>query len=388
MKKWIVITVLALAAAAAAVLALRHRGANTVVTYQTAAPSRGDMVARVTCTGTLAAVTTVDVGTQVSGTIQELYADYNSRVDAGQVIARLDPALFEAKVAQTRGAYVQAVANLDKARVTLADAERTLARDRALLANGTISQSEYDTAQTARDSARAAAAAAEGSVEQTRGAFDEAKVNLANTVIRSPVNGTVTNRKVSVGQTVAASYQTPTLFSIAQDLTRMEIDASVDEADIGRVREGQKATFSVDAYAERRFAGTVVQVRNTATTVSNVVTYVVVVEVDNTELLLKPGMTANVAFEVANRQAALKVPAAALRFRPQGAKSEAGSRVYVLGANGTLKAVEVTCGITSGQDVEITSGGLTEADRVVLYEAGAGAASASKSQGPRPPFGF
>jgi HlyD family secretion protein len=389
MKKWILIVLLALAAATAA-FALRRPGADPATTYATALPARGNMVARVTCTGTLAPVVTVDVGTQVSGTIQQLFADYNSRVTAGQAIARIDPALFEAKVAQTRGAYVQAQANLDKARVTLADAERTLARDRSLRSDGTIAQGELDTAQTARDTARAGVVAAEGALEQTKGAFKEAEVNLANTVIRSPVNGTVINRKVSVGQTVAASLQTPTLFSIAQDLTRMEIDASVDESDIGNVKEGQKATFTVDAYPDRTFAGRVVQVRNAAVTVSNVVTYVAVVEVDNSELLLKPGMTANVAFEVARRENALKVPAAALRFRPKNAPkgdtASAGSRVYVLGENGTLRPVDVCTGITSGQDVEITAGNLAESDRVVLREADSAAAKTSNA--PRPPFGF
>jgi HlyD family secretion protein len=385
MKKWILIMVLALAAGAAA-FSLRGRARATAAAYQTASPTRGEMSARVTCSGTLAPVATVDVGAQVSGAIQALYADYNSRVQAGQVIARIDPALFAAKVAQTRGAHQQAVANLDKARVALADAERTLARNRALQADGTIAQSELDTAQTARDTARAGVAAALGSVEQTRGALAEAQANLGYTVITSPVNGTVINRKVSVGQTVAASLQTPTLFSIAQDLTRMEIDASVDESDIGSVREGQTAAFTVDAYPERQFAGRVVQVRNAAVTVSNVVTYVAVVEVDNSGLLLKPGMTANVAFEVARRESALKVPAAALRFRPAGEKAPAGSRVYVLGENGTLRPVEVVAGIASGQEVEITAGSLAETDRVVLHEAAA--ADAKQSSGMRPPFGF
>ncbi len=390
MKKWLLILGLVLAAAAAA-LALRRPGPDPAATYATAAPARGNMVAQVTCTGTLAPVVTVDVGTQVSGTILELFADYNSRVAAGQTIARIDPALFQAKVAQTRGAYVQAKANLDKARVTLADAERTLSRNRSLIADGTIAQGDLDTVQTARDTAQAGVTAAQGVLEQTRGAFQEAEVNLANTVIRSPVNGTVINRKVSVGQTVAASLQTPTLFSIAQDLTRMEIDASVDESDIGSVKEGQRASFTVDAYPDRTFAGTVTQVRNAAVTVSNVVTYVAVVAVDNSGLLLKPGMTANVAFEVARREGALKVPAAALRFRPakDGARADkapAGSRVYVLGDNGTLRPVEVTTGISSGQDIEITSGNLGENDRVVLREAEAAGKKTGGSQ--RPPFGF
>lgn len=384
MKKWMLIALLALAAAAA--LSLRGRAPSPAAAYQTAAPTRGEMSARVTCTGTLAPVATVDVGAQVSGTIAELLADYNSRVAAGQVIARMDPALFEAKVAQARGAYRQARANLDKARVTLADAERTLARNRALRADGTVAQSELDSAQTARDTAQAEVSAAEGSVGQTRGAYDEARVNLGHTVITSPVNGTVIDRSVDVGQTVAASYQTPTLFSIAQDLTRMEIKASVDEADIGSVREGQTAAFTVDAYPDRRFAGRVKQVRNAAVTVSNVVTYVAVVEVDNAELLLKPGMTANVSFEVARRENALKVPAAALRFRPAGEKAPAGSRVYVLGENGTLRPVEVVAGISSGQDVEIAAGELAETDRVVLSEAAS--EDARKTADARPPMGF
>lgn len=350
--------------------------------YSTETVARGDLSATVTSSGAINPVVTVTVGTPVSGIIKELYADYNSQVKNGQVIAQIDPATYRALVEQSRGSYLSAQANLDKAKVTLADAERTMKRYQNLVKDGSVAVSDYDTYATAAASARAAVGAAAGSVAQAKGAYDQAKTNLDYTTITSPVDGIVISRVVEVGQTVTASMSTPTLFTIAQDLTKMQISATVDESDIGKVHEGGNATFSVDAYPETHFSGTVTQVRNAATTVSNVVTYSVIVAVDNSELKLKPGMTANVTFVAATREGVLTIPTAALRFRPKtagGKNVEAGKletgkrRIYVL-KNGAPQPVVITTGIGNDKQTEVTSGDLSEGAEVIL-EALTGAAA-------------
>ncbi|HWR02415.1 MAG TPA: efflux RND transporter periplasmic adaptor subunit, partial [Humidesulfovibrio sp.] len=329
------------------------RGSKAEAVYRTGKAERGDIASTVTSSGTINPVVTVTVGTPVSGIIKELYADYNSQVKKGQVIAQIDPATYRALVEQSQGSYLNAQANLDKAKVTLVDAERTLKRYQNLVKDGSVAVSDYDTYATAAASARAAVTAARGSVGQAKGSYDQAKTNLAYTTITSPVDGIVISRAVEVGQTVTASMSTPTLFTIAQDLTKMQISATVDESDIGKIHEGGNATFTVDAYPETHFSGVVTQVRNAATTVSNVVTYSVMVAVDNSELKLKPGMTANVTFVADSRQGALKIPTAALRFRPKtadGKSIEAGrleagqKRLYML-TNGKPEPVIVTVGI-------------------------------------------
>lgn len=351
--------------------------------YKTAKVQRGDIVSTVSATGNLAAVVNVQVGTQVSGTIRKIYVDYNSPVKQGQPIAQIDPAIFEAQVEQALGNYQAALANVEKAKVTLADTRRTLGRNRELIAGDFIARAELDNAQTAHDAAVAALQAAEAAVVQTSGALKQARTNLAYSTIRSPVDGTVVSRNVDVGQTVAASFQTPTLFNIAQDLTRMEIDTSVDEADISRVKEGQTAYFTVDSYPEIRFEGQVTQVRSAPVVSQNVVTYVVVIGVDNRDLKLKPGMTANVTLEVDHRQGALRLPTAALRFKPKTpaapaaappgqppAKSKApvARRVHVLGPDGKPTPVAVKTGIGDGNAVELTEGELREGDEVIVEQ--------------------
>lgn len=363
------------------------RGSRAETAYRTQRAERGDIAATVTSSGTINPVVTVTVGTPVSGIIKELFADYNSQVKKGQIIAQIDPASYRAQVDQSRGSYLNAQANLDKAKVTLADAERTLRRYQNLVKDGSVSVSDYDSYATAAASARAAVTAAQGSVAQAKGAHDQAKTNLDYTTITSPVDGIVISRAVEVGQTVTASMSTPTLFTIAQDLTKMQISATVDESDIGKVHEGGEASFTVDAYPETRFTGTVTQVRNAATTVSNVVTYAVIVAVDNPELKLKPGMTANVVFTAASRQGVLKVPTSALRFRPKGpdgkslpaAKLPAGQKhLYVL-RGGAPEAVAVTLGIGNDKETEILSGGLKEGDEVVLEALAAAEAKTSSN---------
>lgn len=359
------------------------------ITYRTAKIEKGAITSTVAATGTLSAVTTVQVGTQVSGTIQKLYVDFNSRVKKGQAIAEIDPSLFNASVEQAQGNALSSEANLLKARVTLADAERTLARNKKLLADGIISQGDYDVSETAQQSAKAAIKAAEGSVAQTKGSLLQARTNLRYSVIKSPVDGVVISRAVDVGQTVAASFQTPTLFTIARDLTKMQIETSVDEADISRVEAGQKATFTVDAYPELTFGGKVVQVRNAPVVTQNVVTYVVVVNVDNKELKIKPGMTANVSIEVGRKDNVLKLPPAALRFKPKANKDEPkvkkadtapqqgtkpgrrdkGQQVYILKDNAPVP-VSVKTGIGNNSSIELLEASLKEGDEVIIEQQG------------------
>ncbi|MSM40596.1 MAG: efflux RND transporter periplasmic adaptor subunit [Geobacter sp.] len=407
MKKIAVIAVVLALIAGIGFYFVKNR--NPEISYRTAKLERGTIVATVAATGNLSAVTTVQVGTQVSGTIQKLYADYNSRVRKGQAIAEIDPSLFNAAVEQARGNALNAEANLLKAKVTLADAERTLTRNKKLLADGIISQGDYDVAETAYLSAKASIKATEGSVAQTKGALLQARTNLRYSVIRSPVDGIVISRAVDVGQTVAASFQTPTLFTIAQDLTKMQIETSVDEADISRVRVGQDTTFTVDAYPEQSFVGKVVQVRSAPVVTQNVVTYVVVINVDNKELKLKPGMTANVSIEVGKKVDALKLPPAALRFKPkikgeeqkekksaslqqQGGKpgrKDKGLQVYVLKENKPI-AVSIKTGIGNNSSIELVEGALKEGDEVIIEQLGgdtkkkSGAAMGGSPMGPRP----
>jgi len=309
--------------------------------------------------------------------------DYNTPVKKGQVIAEIDPALFRADVEQARGNLLSAQANLLKARATAADAKRTMERNRQLVKEGVVSQSDFDTAETGAQEAAAAVKAAEASVVQTRGALSRAETNLKNATIRSPVDGVVISRAADVGQTVAAPFQTPTLFTIPQDLTRMQIETSVDEADISRVRMGQQVTFTVDAYPDEKFNARVAQIRNAPVITQNVVTYVVVITVDNPDLKLKPGMTANVAIEVGKKEKVLKVPMAALRFKPRSdgdegerraqagpakAKREAGQQVFILSQEKKPVPVKVQTGLGNDSHVEIVSGALKEGDEVIVQE--------------------
>src|SRR3990172_6174345 len=276
--------------------------------YMTTPVQKGDITQVVTATGSLSAVITVQVGSQISGTIEKLNADFNSKVKAGQVVAQLNPDKFKAAVDQSKANLLAAEANVAKAKVSVEDTQRTLMRSAELRKLEFISQSELDTAQTAHDAAVGQFEVNKAQVAQAQAALNQNSVDLANTVIRSPVDGIVVSRNVDVGQTVAASLQAPTLFTIANDLSKMEVHANVDEADIGNVWEGQEVTFTIDAYPMRRFTGKVSQVRHAPTVVQNVVTYNTVTGIDNRELLLKPGMTANVEFLVSRKNYILKIP--------------------------------------------------------------------------------
>ena len=447
--------------------------------YRFERAERGPLVAAVSATGNLNAVTTVQVGTQVSGQIKELSADFNSAVHRGQVIARIDPATFEAKVRQARAdrdaaqamvlnqeaqveraraevgnarsAWAEGKAQTARAQVAIVDTNRDLGRKRQLLQRKLIPKSDYDTADSAYDAAGTllnAAQAKEDSlagaitsaqaqlrvaeamlqatraqVEQKEAALHQTRLDLDYTTIRAPVDGVVVSRAVDVGQTVAASLSAPTLFTIAKDLTKMQVEANVDEADIGRIRVDAPAKFTVDAFAGKTFKGRIVQVRKAAQVVQSVVTYIVVVAVDNPDGILLPGMTANLKLIVAERPSVLKIPNVALRFRPPGAdgkpregklkpgqegepkegkskldrsnqdgdgsRSVASSReprvrrsgldqsgvdgrggvpgrVWALGPDGELRSVALTLGLTDGSATEVLGGDLKEGEEVVV----------------------
>jgi HlyD family secretion protein len=333
--------------------------------YRTEPVSRGDIQQTVTATGTVNAVTTVLVGTQVSGTIKNLYVDFNSRVTKGQLIALIDPEMLEAQAAQAR-------ANVGKADAAFLDADRTLKRNRELFTKNLIPRSELDTAETNYESAKATLA-------QVKAALTVSETNLRYTRILSPVDGVVISRNVDIGQTVAASFQTPTLFTIAQDLTKMQIDTNIAESDIGVVKLGQAVEFTVDAYPDYTFKGKVWQKRQAPITVQNVVTYDVVIQVDNRDLKLMPGMTANVSIIITTRPDVIRITNAAMRFRfsERPAKAAAapnaaakapekkGPAVWVL-ENGKPRRVGIEPGISDGNYTEIVSGDLKEGQAVIV----------------------
>lgn len=393
--------------AALAVWRVRASRTSGEFRYETAAVDRGRLVARVTASGTLSALVTVQVGTQVSGTIASLDADYNSQVKKGQVIARIDPRLFEAAVQQARANVVAAEGNLARGVAQAADAQRQAQRQRELGDRKLVAQADVDTAQTNAEAAQAQVKAYQGALAQARAALSQSELNLTYTRIVSPTDGVVISRSVDVGQTVAASLQAPTLFVIAQDLGKMQVDTSVAESDVGRLRTGMPASFTVDAYPGRVFQGTVRQVRNAPQTVQNVVTYDAVVDVANPDLALKPGMTATVTFVTARRDDAVRVPNAALRFRappgmpgvPRAADEPAGQgaprarpepdgtrQVWVV-RQGPPAPVKIKTGITDGTSTELLEGPLSPGDKLVTDATGpagaGGRGGGGGSHGPR-----
>ena len=320
-KKTVIIAALLLAGLLGLAIWLFSEGPKDSL-YTAVPAKKGDITQIVTATGSLQAVVTVQVGSQVSGTITKLYADFNSKVKEGQVVAQLDQDKFKAAVDQAKANLLSAQANVEKAKVSVEDTRRTLERNKELRKRDLIAQSDLDAAQAAYDSAVAQLEVSKAQVAQAKAGLDQASVDLAHTVIRSPVDGIVVSRNVDVGQTVAASLQAPVLFLIANDLSKMQVDTNVSEGDVGNVWVDQEANFTVDAYPTRQFKGKVLQVRNAPIMVQNVVTYDAVVGVDNKELLLRPGMTANVEFLVSQRKDVLRIPNAALRFRPPWEKKE------------------------------------------------------------------
>jgi HlyD family secretion protein len=335
--------------------------------YKTQSLEMGDIIQTVSANGTLNPVVLVNVGTQVSGTVKKLYVDFNDRVSEGQTLAELDPALFQAQVGQSE-------ANVSNAQASLELALANEARMRQLFKQDYVSRQELDQSVQVLKSARAQLALARAQLQKDR-------TNFGYSVIRSPVSGVVVSRVIDIGQTVAASFQTPTLFTIAQDLSKMQINSSFAEADVGNIQVGQSVRFTVDAFPNRTFQGTVKQRRLNPTTLQNVVTYDVVVAVDNPEQILMPGMTAYVNITIAQRKNVLLVPNTALRFKPAEAapkngkprskeehKKASGGTVYVL-ENGKLKLVRINTGITDNKFTEVMSGDLKAGEQVVTEEA-------------------
>ncbi len=388
--------------------AFLSKGADDVK-FRTEPVSRGSLVSSVTATGTVNPVKTVQVGTYVSGPVQAIDVDFNSPVKQGQRVAKIDPRPFQLRVDQAEAALTNARAHVDKARADLRYKQTNLGRTRALAAEGIVSKDTLDTTASDVDQARAEVALQEAALKQSAAQLEEARVNLSYTDIVSPVDGVIVSRNIDVGQTVAASFQTPTLFLIAEDLTKMQVNANVSEADIGTVADGQRATFTVDAFPERTFEGTVVQTRNAPQNVQNVITYDVVIGADNEDLALRPGMTANIVLETGRRDEALRVPTAALRFRPPadtrdgntgakesaregaaggdggtphpgaspgahvrradrasaGDKTDHSGRVWVLD-NGDPQPVRITTGLSDDQYTEVVDGPVKAGDPVIV----------------------
>lgn len=361
------------------------------VRYRTAPLERGTVVSAVSATGTINPVVSVQVGSQVSGMILSLHADFNSIVKAGDVVARIDPLPFKARRDQAAANLDITKASVGKARTALAQEKREWDRLKALLGQNFVSQNEVDVAATEYQGAQAQLEVAEAQVKQAEATLNSADLDLKYTVIRSPVNGIVIARNVEVGQTVAASFATPNLFLIALDLTQMQVDTNVSESDIGGITEGKEATFTVDAYPGERFLGQVRQVRNAPISVQNVVTYNVVIGVDNKDLRLKPGMTANVSIVVARKDNVLTAPNAAIRFTPPRAergegkpvggdagpsaarpvgggkgRGQAEKKLWRVGAAGDPEAVPIQTGISDGTVTELTGGEFKEGDHVII----------------------
>ena len=385
-----------LALAGAAILLLQETAPESP-RFKTANLERGDLTVKVTATGQLQPVTQVDVGTEVSGTIDQVTVDFNDRVTQGQVLARLDPDTFRAKQRQSQAALLLAQASVTEAEVTVTETTSKLHRTQGLIAKRLSSPEELDTATAAAGRAEAALAVARAKVEQAQAQLDADTRTLEKSEIRSPIEGTVLKRQVEPGQTVAASLQTPVLFTLAEDLTQMELNVAVDEADVGQIQDGLSATFTVDAYPNRRFPATITQVRYAPETINGVVTYAALLSLNNEDLSLRPGMTATA--EIISRELldVVLVPNAALRFTPPATKNPSSkeegqglvgmllprrpptsrttqakdlkavksSRVWVL-QEGTPTPIEVQAGATDGTLTEILRGGLTPGTEVLV----------------------
>jgi HlyD family secretion protein len=400
------------------VAAMYVRRGDDAPTVFTETVSRGDILTVVTASGTLEAVDTVQVGTQVSGTIEALSADFNSIVRKGQVLARLDPSLIKADIERANANLLGAEADVERLQVQLADADTKLARAKALSARDLIAKSDLDAAEMTRRTFEAQKKAASAQVTQARAALAQSELNLQKTVVTSPIDGIVISRSVDLGQTVAASLQAPTLFTIAADLRQMQLSASIDESDVGRITAGQAVTFRVDAYPTDVFHGRVKQVRLNPVIAQNVVTYAAIVSAPNTNLKLKPGMTATLSVEVTRRDGVLRVPSAALRFKPTSAVLSALGKPLPAAAtaarptgtagkptmptdkgtvwvydNDALRAVPVTLGASDGTLTEVVDGDLSEGTKVTTLVTLAGGSatkatsvpSSNPLMGPTPP---
>ena len=338
MRRKLIVIVLILAGVAGAGAFYRTRGSEAP-RYQTVAVSRGSIVDAIEATGTLEPVDPVQIGSQVSGTVISLGTDFNQLVKKGQIVAVLDPALLQAQVDQSQATVTRLQAEVERARIQVVDAQQKLARSQALAKEQLIPQQDLDASAILRDANQAALKSAQANLVQAQASLEQSRVNLGHTIIKAPDDGVVLSRTVEIGQTVAAGLQTPTLFVIARDLKTMRVNASVDESDIGRVKEGQNVTFTVDAYGQEVFSGQVTEVRLQPVVTSGVVSYPTVIAVPNPSVRLKPGMTATVSIEVARQDDVLRVPLSATRFRPTDDQlAESGIDPTTIGGGRTRNA--------------------------------------------------
>jgi len=383
-KSWLIAGLVSLAVLTAISVTWWLSSAGGTVKYTTAAVTRGAITRAVTATGTVNPVLTIIVGTYVSGVIQDLSCDYNTQVKTGQICAKIDPRPYQTVVDQNKANLNAAKAQLDKDKASLVYAKLTYDRMAGLAKTNAVSKDSVDNAKNLFDQAGAQVVVDEATIAQHEAQLATAQVNLDYTNIVSPVDGTVVSRNVTMGQTVAASFQTPTLFLIATDLTKMQVDTNVSESDIGGAKEGYKALFTVDAYPKRTFEGAVTQVRQSPQTVQNVVTYDVVVSVDNTDLALKPGMTAATRIISDQRDNVLRVPSQALRYTPSGLRSPASgateqTKIWAL-RDGKPVAIPIVVGLDDDSFAEIVKGDLKPDDRVIVAEQ----RDATQSTVPRP----
>lgn len=389
-RKAAILIVAALSTVTLAAFGARRGGSDAPV-VTSAAVTRGSIVSVISASGTLEAVTAVQVGSQVSGVVESLGADFNSLVRKGQILARLDQSLFRSAIEQAQANVAKATAELERARVTAADAEAKRARTAELVERQLVPRNDLDNATLTRDTALSQIRSAEASLSQMRAALKQAEVNLAKTVISSPIDGIVISRSVDVGQTVAASMSAPILFVIAADLTQMQLNASVDESDMGRVRAGQPVSFTVDAYPGETFDGTVRQVRLNPTVSNNVVTYAAIIDAPNPRMKLMPGMTATLDVEVERRDNVLRAPAAAARFKPTvemlaaldapaGAKS-APNTVWTY-VDGHVASVPVTLGATDGVWTELVGAPFAEGTTLITRVAVGDDAASTRTSTP------
>jgi HlyD family secretion protein len=381
------------------------KGDSADLGFKLEAVSRGDIEAVVTASGTVKAITLVEVGSQVSGKIKRMAVDYNAQVKEGQILAEIDPQPSQAKVSQSNANYLSALAALEKAKITVANLKAKYERSVDLAANRLVSPEDLEAAEANYLSAKSSLEDAESGVDKSKSALESSRLDLGYCIIRSPIDGLVISRNMQAGQTVQANFQAVKMFEIASDLSRMKVECDVDEADVGKIAEGQTARFTVDAFPESNFAGQVQQVRYSPTMTSNVVTYTAIIDVDNRELQLRPGMTAAVTIVVGEAKAALLVPATALRFTPklpaeevarlakeardagQAARKTPGARQVVLwhlDEKGELRAAAVGAGISNTAYVVILAGDLKEGGKVITGYETAEQAAARRQEGPPP----
>jgi HlyD family secretion protein len=435
MKKKVIIGAVVIIVIAGIVFGFTYfnRNGSSSVKYEKASIDKGTITALVDTTGTLNPVTIVDVGSQVSGKIDKIYVDFNSQVKQGQLLAEIDQSPFLTRVQQNQANFLSSQASLEKSKVTLENTEKQYERAKSMFDKELISFEQFEDTETQYFSAKSDLLAAQARLEQAKAQLDASKVDLEYTIIKSPIDGVVINRNINAGQTVAASFQAPVLFQIANDLTKMQVECSVDEADIGKVKEGQKVKFTVDAFPEDNFNGVVRQVRYSPEVIQNVVTYTTIVDVENPEMKLRPGMTATVSIVVGEAQNALRVLNSALRFQPPpavlqalfeqmrrerqaaggGSSSTSGqpaakrppqtsqtgqpsnfqmgsgetrgrmrdrSRVWIEDKNGKLRMVFIQTGVTDNIYTEITGGDIKEGQEVIVGENGGGESSSSSSR--------